>query len=889
MSPLNAAGLGALCAAAVAVAIAAGKRADAAVRASEQTLRSIFNGMPGLVHTMTVAGEMELINQRIVDFFGRPLEELRNWQKITHPDDVARVTASWAHALQTGESIEHESRGMGADGVYRWFQVRASPLRDADNKILRWCSLLTDIDDRKRAEEAVRASEQEMRLILDNIPGFVFTLTPEGVIEQVNQRIVDFFGVPPEQLRDWRAVAHPDDIAPVDEVLTHALATGFPCQWESRGRGANGFHRWFQTRGIPLRDADGRILRWCFLLIDIDDRKRAEEALRDNERHLRTILDTIPALVHTLTPAGEVEHVNRPILDFFGLPPDEVRDWGPLTHPDDIERVGAVIGNALRTGIPFEFESRGRRADGVYRWMQSRGNPLRDSTGTIVRWYDVVTDIDDRRRAEEALRASENELRLMVDSISGLICTNTAAGEVAYVNKTLLDYSGKQLHGLKDWGMIVHPDDLPRVAEQWRHSVETCDPFKVEVRVQRADGVYRWFQCSGLPLRGSDGSVIRWYNLLADIEDRKLAEQVLRARERDLALIIESIPALVWSGTPEGELAYVNSRIMTFTGTTFEHLVRNWSSYVHPDDVDAVVEEWSHSVRSGEPHDMQYRMRNADGRYRWIQSISQLGRDSDGRPTRWYGVLMDVDERRNTEEALRNTRARLARATQVATVGELSASIAHEINQPLSAVVTNGHACHRWLTVEPPNIPRALVSLERIIRDGRSAADVIERIRALYRHAPPDKDELSVNEVIEEVCKLIAAEARRQSINVRTELQPTLPLIRADRVQLQQVLANLTRNAIEAMETVTDGARELRIASLHEGPRVVVHVQDTGTGMPEYSTAFEPFYTTKAQGMGMGLAICRSIVEAHGGLLWATGAEPRGSVFSFALPAASLQ
>jgi hypothetical protein len=726
------------------------------------------------------------------------------------------------------------------------------------------------------------------RLPLDEIPGLVLTLFPDGRIEFANRQMLDFLGQPVDEMRDWTDLIHPEDRSDFLHRWLESFSTGHPqaLDCDCRVRRGDEVYRWLQIRGKPLRSADGAVIRWCLLLVDIDDHRRAAEALRASERDVRLIVDSIPAFILTLTPGGEVEHVNQRIIDFFGLPSEALRDWSRVTHPDDIGRVGAIIANALETGAPFEFESRGRRADGVYHWMHGRGMPLRDADGRILRWYSVFTDVDDRRRMDEALRTSEHQLRLMVDSIPGLICTNTAAGQVDYVNKTLLDYTGKSLSELRDWPSVVHPEDLPRTAERWQRSIETREPFQVEVRVRRADGAYRWFQCAGLPLTDSSGAVVRWYNLLTDIEDRKITEDMLLARERDLALIVETIPALVWCASPEGKFTYANSRILHLTGASFEELATGWTRYVHPDELDGVVEAWARSIRTGQPHEVQHRLRCADGSYRWIQSIGQLGRDGEGNPTRWYGLFIDIDERLNTEEALRDTRARLARATQVATVGEVSASIAHEINQPLSAVVTHGHACLSWLTADPPNIPRALLSLERIIRDGKAAADVIQRIRALYRHSPPSKDALSINEVIEEVGSLIAADARRQSIALRVDLQETLPPILGDRIQLQQVISNLARNAIEAMETVTNRARELRIVSLHQDRHVVVQVKDTGPGMSDYANAFEPFFTTKAQGMGMGLAICRSIVEAHGGHLRANHAQPSGSVFSFSLPAA---
>jgi PAS domain S-box-containing protein len=612
----------------------------------------------------------------------------------------------------------------------------------------------------------------------------------------------------------------------------------------------------------------------------------AEDSVRASEQNLRLILDSIPGFVHTLTPLGEVEHVNQRILDFFGLPADDLRDWTRVTHPDDIERVGAIIQQALRTGTPTELESRGKRSDGVYRWFHSHGMPLRDADGNIVRWCFALTDIDDRKRAEEALRASENHLRLMVESIPGLICTNTATGEVENVNKPLLDYTGKPLDELRNWPIVVHAEDLPTVAELWQHSIATGAPFNVEVRVRRADGVYRWFQCNGLPLRADDGSILRWYNLLTDIEDRKRAEETLRNREKELERIIETLPAYIWCASPEGELMYVNRRVLEYTGATFEQLASNSFEHIHPDDRDVIVEAWMLAARTEMPYETQYRKRRADGSFRWVQCVGRLGRDEQGRPARWYGLFIDIDERVRAEEALRDTRARLARATQVATVGELSAAVAHEINQPLAAVIANAHACNSWLTADPPNIPRAQVTIERIVRDGTSAADIIQRIRALYRPAPPGQDLVSVNEVIEEICRLIDTELRRRSIVLRTDLASDLPPIVADRVQIQQVLANLTRNAMEAMEPVTDRPRELCVASLRERESVNIRVQDAGIGMHDFKSAFEPFFTTKLNGMGMGLAICRSIIEAHGGRLWAASATPHGSIFTFSLPAA---
>jgi C4-dicarboxylate-specific signal transduction histidine kinase len=280
---------------------------------------------------------------------------------------------------------------------------------------------------------------------------------------------------------------------------------------------------------------------------------------------------------------------------------------------------------------------------------------------------------------------------------------------------------------------------------------------------------------------------------------------------------------------------------------------------------------------------MDERLRRHDGVYHWFHFRASPRFDADGQLIRWYGLLTDIDDLKRADEALRVTQARLSRATHLATVSELSASIAHEINQPLAAIVSNGHACHRWLSCDPPNVDRALLSAERIVRDGNSSAEVIRRMRSLFSHAPLLEALLSMNSVIEEVCNLLAEEFRISGVTLRTDLPDNLPLVSVDRVQILQVIANLARNGIEAMEGVTGRSRELLISARRDDHEVTVHVTDRGPGIGDAPTLFEPFYTTKSTGMGMGLAICRSIVEAHGGRIWAINATPHGATFAFSL------
>lgn len=482
----------------------------------------------------------------------------------------------------------------------------------------------------------------------------------------------------------------------------------------------------------------------------------------------------------------------------------------------------------------------------------------------------------------------QNELtfRQIVDGIAALFAVLTPDGAVEDVNAEVLHYFGKTLEELKGWGSsdAVHPDDLPRATAVMGRSIETGNPYDVELRQRRADGVYRWFHVQGLPVRDAQGRIIRWCILQTDIDERKRAEEALRESERELRQLIDSVPAMIAVAGADGHRQYVNKRAIDYLDTTHEGFREGALAIVHPDDRELLAGEWLRCSTTGEPMDLVHRVRRVDGVYRWVHVRGEPLLDEAGRIARWYYVFTDVDDQRKAEEALRSTRRKLSVARQIATVAELSASIAHEINQPLASAVTNAHACQAWLSHQPPNLERAGVTLDRIIRDGHSAADVVRRIRALFKEAAPVKSLLDVNQVIAEMLGLLSEELRDNGVVVDTELAADLPMIEADQVQIQQVLINLVHNAMEAMSAVTDGARPVVLRTRRNADAVQIEVRDHGAGVSDQALIFESFFTTKSTGMGMGLAISRSIVEAHGGRIWAAANDDGGMSFSVTLP-----
>ena len=377
-------------------------------------------------------------------------------------------------------------------------------------------------------------------------------------------------------------------------------------------------------------------------------------------------------------------------------------------------------------------------------------------------------------------------------------------------------------------------------------------------------------------------------DLIAQGIERNHAEDKLRDSERSLRQLTETIPQMLWSAEVDGAIDYCNRRVLDYTGLPAEQVHRaGWMNAVHQDDSEKMAQAWRRAVSTGEPFQYEFRcLRSADHTYRWCVASALPLRNREGRVIKWFGSVVDLHDWKEAQQALQMTQTELARVSRLTTMGELAASIAHEVNQPLTAVTNNSSACLRLLAASnlKPEVLRRV--LEEIVADGTRASAVIARIRAFIKKAPAEKNELDINDVIQEVLALAGRELLNNRVLVECQLTKALPLVLADRVQLQQVLLNLIMNGIEAMIAVTDQPRSLWVESrVDESGDILVAVRDSGTGLGlEADRVFTPFFTTKTNGMGMGLSISQSLVENHGGRLWATPNSPMGAVFSFTLP-----
>ncbi|MBB3545117.1 MULTISPECIES: PAS domain-containing sensor histidine kinase [unclassified Rhizobium] len=475
--------------------------------------------------------------------------------------------------------------------------------------------------------------------------------------------------------------------------------------------------------------------------------------------------------------------------------------------------------------------------------------------------------------------------RDLVDALPGHLWSTDSGGRFTYINPSMREYFGVgSLTEESDWLWRVHPDDHDAAAAKWRHSLHTGEIFKGEHRLRGADGEYRWFRIEGRPSWDTYHRITAWHGQNVDMEDQK-AE--LKARTLELSLLVDMVPSHLWRLTPDGTTTLVNKRMADFLGldvSNVSSLESVMDTIFHPDDVEAVGVELTRCLASGDRFSMRYRLLRADGAYRWMSGRAEPLRDQDGNIVQWFGLCHDIEDQVQATAALRRSAEKLAQATQAANLSQLSASIAHEINQPLAAIAADSEACSRWLSADPPNVERGRRAAERISEDVGAVTDVIARIRALFQHKPQARTVEDINQLINEVLSLMSDEIAATTTRIDTELDPALPQVLVDHIQVQQILVNLIRNGIQAMDS-TNPLRKLRIKTDRDGPNtVVISVEDSGSGFSDPDRVFEPFFTTKSAGMGMGLPICRSMVESHGGHLWVKNNETVGATVAFTLP-----
>jgi PAS domain S-box-containing protein len=834
-----------------------------------------------------------------------------------HPDDRPAAEQAAARAFWSGIPQVVTCRQRQPDGSWRVAELRAEPGYRIGVEVEPLVDLpgaaWTTTDDAGETGEAIRAAR-----VVEALHGAAFAFDAAGrftyatpiaqtsiamTLEDLNRPLSGAAFLDGGDL-GWKRGVHPDDYAAAAAHLRDCLRSGEPFNHEYRVLRATGDYVWHRFAIRPTRAPDGHVTGWYGIGFDIDVYKRTEAALREREQTLAQLVDLVPSHIWRLTAEGEPVFYNRRMVDFLGFDIAGTDRPGMSqldalvarsVHPDDAAPLTTALRRCIATGAPFAMRYRLRRADGIWRWMSSRADPLRDADGRIVQWYGLCHDIDEFVQAKDALQRRERQLEQLIDALPVHIVSWTPAGALTYVSRRYLEQTGLTDPSFEEFARatqaLVHPDDAERVRDEASAARAAGRAFAMRYRRRLPDGSYRWMDGRFEPQQDAEGRITEWFGLAIDVDDEVRVQDELRERERFLWQLVETLPAMIVCSTPDGEPIYRSQQLRAFLGYGPEDLDGQGKSRlhttldasIHPDDLADVKRDYGHALATSAPYARRHRLRRADGAWRWVETRAAPMRDAGGAIVQWTLICLDIDGEVKAQEALRRAQDTLARAAQAASLAELSASIAHEVNQPLAAIAANSGACLRWLSAAPPNLDRAPLTADRNVRDANGAAEVVSRIRALFRSAPEARAAADLDAVIREARELTAGETARREARVDVKVEAGLPPVSLDRVQIQQVLVNLIRNGLEAMDGI-EGERRLTVRASRTAEGVRVEVCDSGPGLAFPERAFEAFFTTKPQGMGMGLAICRSIVEAHGGRLWAEANAPCGARFAFTLP-----
>jgi PAS domain S-box-containing protein len=836
-----------------------------------------------------------------------------------HPEDLSRMQEIRDRAAESGIDLDVEYRIVLPNSVIRHLHSVAHAGRDTAGN-LEYMGVVTDITERKRADEereALSRNLQESRTWLEeaqrvaHIGYWVWDVEANHLIW--SDETYRIFGLTPGEdlieIDKVREMIHPDDREFVFRTAEESIRSGARADCEHRLFRPNGEMRVVHSLGDLKKDSEGRTQMFGTTQ-DITDRKRAEE-----ER--QTLSSALQQSNARLEEAQRVAHIGHyefnPVTNQVTWSAELCRIWGlspvagpidlaavfEMIHPDDREYAARVVEDIIRAGTHLKAEHRIVRPDGEVRFLQVLGTVKRDGSGRAYELFGTGQDITDRKRAEESLRRtqfylSEGERLAHVGSWASTNLGITLSDDLGlYWSDELFRIFGHDPNdgapGLEQCLAYVHSQDRAFIAERVKAMHEEHCRCDVTHRIVRPDGETRYIRVVSNPVV-EQGAFKGYVGTTIDVTEQELLTRELRREQVYLAEAQSLTNVGSWACNLLTRAIFhssdENARLYGFDHSQGPIPFERFYGMILAEDEMIIAPKLSDAINRGLDYDVEFRIRRTDGAIRFLRGIGHHN------PTmeigEYVGITMDITERKRAEEErerLRQLEATLAHINRVNMMGELAAALAHEIKQPIAASITSANALMRWMAHDPPDLERARAAAARIEQDSNRAADVISSLQSFYKSGKPaELQVLDIGEIIEEMTLLLRTEATRHSVKIKAELEPDLPNIRANRVQLQQVLMNLMLNAIEAMK---DAGGELTMRSLLDAEgRLVVSVSDTGVGLPPEGVEqiFDPFHTTKPQGTGMGLTITRSIIESYGGRVWATANDGPGASFHFILP-----
>ncbi len=821
-----------------------------------------------------------------------------SWQDFTHPEDSSRI-ASLIEASQKNETAQEVIRWIRPDGESRRLQVsvagQTSPDDDSETGSFRVTGCAVDITAAMKSEQTLRDMVDRHRAILQAVPDLIFLTTRDGQFIETWAGDESQLLAPAEQLTGRRHI----DFLPAevceqwDAAVVEADSTDEPVSFEYSLE-FKGETRWYEARVVACCRERKAVLT---VVRDITDRWDAEEAEARQFALLKAISDNSAELIFVKDTERRLLFVNDAAAATTGRPVDEIiGTTGDDQLPTDTARkIHEIDERVLQDGQAIKYEETlpGPAGDRIYLTSKT---PWRSRTGEILGMIGIAQDITELKKAQQELGQSQRFVESIAEASPLIMYVfDIVSNTNLYSNRRIqedLGFSPEEIQNMGDefFARVLHPDDLervPSVLTRW-DTARDGEIFEQEFRMRTASGEWRWFMSRDTVFhRSEDGRVQQILGTAQDITDRVEANQALQENEARLRAIIESEPECVKLVAPDGTLLEMNSAGLRFTGaSSLEEVVGLCVFDLIAPDYKEPFRKFHERVCDGQAGTLEMEIIGLKGERRRMETHAVPLKYGPAGEVGHLAVTRDVTDVRRAEEMIAEHQTQLLHVSRLSSLGQMAAAISHEITQPLSAISNYAAASRLLLKREDPDLETFSRHIDTIAAQTHRAGETLDRIRTFIRGGNSPKQRCEIREVIVGALDLMKAELRNRQVRVEFRSAETLPAVMADRIQIQQVVTNLVTNACDAMEQLPTNERVIDITCQQDSDHIVINVEDTGPGLNDLSqeNLFEAFSTSKSEGMGLGLAICRDIVTAHGGTIVAANARKCGAVFQFTLP-----